>query len=237
MVALIDMDLVVYRCAASSENEDLSIATHRVEELLDTILTKVQTTEYRAFLTGATNFRKEVYPEYKANRTQPKPNWLQECREFSIKKLGAEVAPSNLEADDALGIHQTADTIICSLDKDLLQIEGKHFQWEIQGGPEAKRWMKPDTFITQTAIEGTRLFYEQCLKGDTSDNVKGVKGLGEAKARKLLAGIDNERAMLDVCLSQYASEEEFLMNAQCLYILRSLDDSYISRYERLINEV
>jgi len=63
MIALIDMDLVVCRCAASSENEDLSIATHRVEELLDTILTKVQTTEYRAFLTGARNFRKEVYPE------------------------------------------------------------------------------------------------------------------------------------------------------------------------------
>lgn len=237
MIALVDMDLVVYRSAASAENEELEIATYRTEELLDTILTKVGTAEYRAFLTGSNNFRKTIYPEYKANRTQPKPKWLQECREFAIKNLGAELAPDTLEADDALAIYQTDNTIICSLDKDLLQIEGKHFQWEIQGGPEEKRWVKPDTFVTQTKLEGTRLFYEQCLKGDTSDNIKGVKGLGEAKAKKLLAGIDNEKAMLEVCLSQYASEDEFLMNAQCLYILRSLDDSYLSRYERIKNEV
>jgi 5'-3' exonuclease len=233
MLALIDMDLVVYRCAASTENEELSLATHRVEELLDSILTKVDCTEYRAFLSGAKNFRKEVYPEYKANRTQPKPKWLQACREFSINTLGAELAPENLEADDALAIYQTEDTIICSLDKDLLQIAGKHFQWEIQGGGAENRWTKPDKFTTQTALEGCRLMYEQILKGDSSDNIKGVKGLGEAKARKLLAGIDNEAAMVDICLGQYGSEEEFLMNAQCVYMLRSLDDSYLTRYEGL----
>ena len=133
MIALVDMDLVVYRSAASAENEELEIATYRTEELLDTILTKVGTAEYRAFLTGSNNFRKTIYPEYKANRTQPKPKWLQECREFAIKNLGAELAPDTLEADDALAIYQTDNTIICSLDKDLLQIEGKHFQWEIQG--------------------------------------------------------------------------------------------------------
>lgn len=236
MIALIDMDLVVYRSAASAENEDLEIAIHRSQELLDNILQKVEATSYRAFLTGTNNFRKEVYPEYKANRTAPKPKWLQDCRQYAIDKLNAELAYPTLEADDMLGIYQTKDTIICSLDKDLLQIPGKHFQWEIQGGPEEKRWVKPDKFTEQTELEGLRLFYEQCIKGDTSDNVKGIAGLGEVKARKMLALCESEKEMLDIVLQAYATEEEFLMNAICLYILRSKEDSYIKRYEELTNE-
>ena len=237
MIALIDFDLVAFRSAASAENEEVGIAIHRMEELLDNILQKVQANSYRAFLTGSKNFRKEIYPEYKANRTSPKPKWLQECREYAIANLGVEVATENLEADDMLGIFQTSDTIICSLDKDLLQIKGKHFQWSIQGGPEDKRWVKEDKFITQTSLEGSRLFYEQCLKGDTSDNVKGVKGLGEAKAKKLLAGCETELEMLNICLDSYATEDEFFMNAQCLYILRKENDSFLKRYERVLNEI
>ncbi|CAB4240888.1 Exo 5'-3' exonuclease (including N-terminal domain of PolI) [uncultured Caudovirales phage] len=237
MIAIIDFDLVAFRSAASAENEEVGIAIYRMDELLDNILQKVQANSYRAFLTGSKNFRKEIYPEYKANRTSPKPKWLQECREYAIANLGVEVATENLEADDMLGIFQTSDTIICSLDKDLLQIKGKHFQWSIQGGPEDKRWVKPDNFITQTELEGSRLFYEQCLKGDTSDNVKGVKGLGEAKAKKLLAGCETELEMLNICLDSYATEDEFLMNAQCLYILRKENDSFLKRYERVLNEI
>lgn len=237
MLALLDMDLVCYRSAASAENESVEIAHHRMEEMLDNILLKVGSTSYRAFLTGPDNFRKHIYPEYKANRTQEKPKWLQSCREYAIANLGAELAPDTLEADDALGIHQTKDSIICSLDKDLLQVKGKHFQWAITGGPIDKQWSKPDNFITQTELEGTRLFYEQCLKGDTSDNIKGVAGIGEVKAKKMLAGIDTEHAMMEIVLNAYSTEEEFLMNAQCLYILRKEGDSYLKRYERLKNGI
>jgi DNA polymerase-1 len=236
MIALVDFDLVAYRSAASAENEEVALAINRMKEMLDGILLKVEATSYRAFLTGDNNFRKVVYPEYKANRTAPKPKWLQECREFAIDNLNAELALPTLEADDMLGIYQTDETIICSLDKDLLQVAGKHFQWEIQGGPAEKRWIKPDTFLTQTELEGTRLFYEQCLKGDTSDNVKGIAGIGEAKARKMLALCESEQELFDIVVQAYATEDEFLMNAQCLYILRSADDSYLKQFERLNNE-
>ena len=89
MTALIDFDLVAYRSAASAENEEVGVAIHRMEELLDGILQKVQANSYKAFLTGSKNFRKEIYPEYKANRTAPKPKWLQECRAYAIANLGA----------------------------------------------------------------------------------------------------------------------------------------------------
>ena len=133
MLALIDQDLLCYRCAASAEQDEFAIAVYRIDELLDNILTKTNATSYRAFLTGPNNFRKKIYPEYKANRTQPKPRHLKDLQDYSVEKLNAEFAPDTLEADDALAINQTEDSIICSLDKDLLQVPGNHFSWEITG--------------------------------------------------------------------------------------------------------
>jgi 5'-3' exonuclease len=232
MQALIDQDLLCYRCAASAENDDLNIALYRIDELLDNILNKTGATSYRAFLTGPNNFRKQIYPEYKANRISPKPKHLRDLQDYSLEKLSAEFAPEFLEADDALAIYQTEDTIICSLDKDLLQVPGKHFSWEING----KGWTRPDTFLEQTELEGLRLFYKQCLKGDTSDNVKGIEGLGEKKATKLLADCSSHIEMFNQVRDLYGNDDEFIMNASVLWILRSLDDSWKDRFNALIQE-
>ena len=252
MEALIDMDLVCFRCAASAENDDLGIALYRANELFDQILEKTQTSSYRAFLTGTNNFRKKIYPEYKANRTAPKPRHLEDLRKWAVKEANAEVADDGLEADDMLGIvqhnafvlkdvdmggedgylgdgvyfHKPEETIICSLDKDLLQIPGKHFSWEING----KGWTRPDTFTEQSELEGLRLFYEQCIKGDRSDNIKGIEGMGEKKAKVLLADATTEKEMINIVRNAYGNDEEFLMNASCLWILRNYDHYYKDHY-------
>lgn len=232
MQALIDQDLLCYRCAASAENDDLGIAIYRIDELLDNILNKTEATSYRAFLTSSSNFRKQIYPEYKANRTQPKPRHLRDLQVYSLEKLNAEYAPDGLEADDALAINQTEDTVICSLDKDLLQVPGHHFSWEING----KGWSRPDTFIEQTELEGLRLFYKQCLKGDTSDNVKGIEGLGEKRATKILADCSSHLEMFNIVRDLYGNDDEFIMNASVLWILRSLDDNWKDRFDALIQK-
>ena len=232
MLALIDGDLVLYRCAASAENDPLEIAIHRAQELLDLLLVKTEATSYKFIISGKGNFRKAIYPEYKGNRTGEKPKHLEALRTWSIAELNAEVTENELETDDYLGIYQEEDTIICSLDKDLLQIPGRHYRWAIA----TSKWSKDEEWHDMNEIEGLRLFYEQCLKGDVSDNVKGVSGLGTKKATKILEACETEIEMINSCLFHYPSEEEFLMNAQCLYILRSFDDSYLTRYERVMNE-
>lgn len=232
MIALIDGDLVLYRCAASAENDPLEIAIHRAQELLDLLLVKTEATSYKFIISGKGNFRKTIYPEYKGNRTAEKPKHLEALRNWSIAELNAEVSQNELETDDYLGIYQEENTIICSLDKDLLQIPGKHYRWAIA----TSKWSKDEEWHDMTELEGLRLFYEQCLKGDVSDNVKGVAGLGAKKAAKILESCTTEIEMINSCLFHYPSEEEFLMNAQCLYILRSFDDNYLTRYERITNE-
>lgn len=229
MLALIDMDIVCYRCAASAENDDVGIAIYRQNELLDQILEMTGATEYKAFLSGKKNFRKQIYPEYKANRKQPKPIHLDECRDYAMQEQSAELAPINLEADDALGINQGKDTIICSLDKDLLQIPGHHYSWEISG----KGWKKPHTFREISELEGLRLFYEQCLKGDRTDNIRGIEKIGDKKAKVLLEPCTTEQQMFNKVREMYGNDEEFLMNANCLWILRNERETFTERFAQL----
>lgn len=227
--ALIDFDLVAFRSSASAEEEDAGIAIYRMTQLLDRILETVKCEEYEAFLTGDYNARKDIYPEYKANRTAPRPRHLHACREYAMKKLGVVLAPEGLEADDSLGMAQTDDTIICSLDKDLLMIPGRHFQWAIKGN----NWEKPDTFLTQTYLEGQRLFYKQCIQGDASDNIKGVKGAGKKKAEEVLNSAKTEQEMFDKVRKLYNNEEEFIMNARVLWIKRKMEESFGDVYAEL----
>lgn len=232
MLALIDMDLVVFRCAASAENDSFEIAKYRAEELLDNILVKANATQYRAFLSSGSNFRKTIYPEYKANRTAEKPIHLKGLQDYALEMMQAERAEDGLEADDMLGIFQDSanlTTIICSLDKDLLQVEGEHYQWAIG----TSKWSKPDTYITQSKIEGLRLFYEQCLKGDRSDNVKGIDGIGPKTATKMLSKCTSEKEMFDTVKQAYSNDKEFLMNAQCLWVLRQDRESFEERFKNL----
>ena len=232
MQALIDHDLVVFRCAASAENDSLNIAIHRVETLLDELLTKTGADSYRAFLSGKSNFRKTIYPEYKANRTAPKPVHLEALREYALEKQNAELAPDTLEADDALGINQTDDTIIVSLDKDLLMVPGKHFSWEIKG----KGWTKPDKFTEQTKLEGLRLFFEQCLKGDTADNIKGIEKIGNKRAKSMLADCVTEQQMFDAVRNAYGNDDEFIMNASVLWIMQHEEDVWKDRFNAYVQK-
>ncbi len=207
---LIDADLVAFRAAASAENEDLSISLYRADDMIRRILINTDTDNYRAFLTGNNNFRRVIDPQYKANRTAPKPRHLEETKEYLVTEWRAEVA-DGCEADDYLGINQTDDTIIASIDKDLRQIPGKHFNFV------------KEEFFEVTPLEGIRFFYKQTLIGDTSDNIFGIRGIGPVKAGKLIDSLEHEEEMYSTCRSLYKDDSRFHLNCKLLWILREFD--------------
>jgi 5'-3' exonuclease len=88
------------------------------------------------------------------------------------------VLSSQEEADDLIGIASTADpsAIVCSIDKDLLQLPGKHYDFV----------KKEETAVSPK--EAVVNFYSQVLAGDSVDNVPGVTGIGPVRARKILEG-------------------------------------------------
>jgi 5'-3' exonuclease len=135
------------------------------------ILDAVKAEDYTIYLTSQdkSNFRLTLDPSYKANRTAPKPPYYLLLREYMIQEHKAEVA-FGMEADDLLGINQTEDTVICSIDKDLKQIAGRHYNFV------------KDEHCTVSISDGLYWFYTQLLTGDPSDNIKGVAGIGPKRA-------------------------------------------------------
>jgi 5'-3' exonuclease len=197
MLCLIDGDIVAYRCAASCEptkekheRDPLDIAIARADSLLYRIVSDTQSTEYRLFLSGTGNFRKKLYPEYKANRERlPRPVWLDELRKFLVEEWKSEVT-SGIEADDGIGIAAKGDFIICTIDKDLLQIPGQHYNF-IKG-----------EFFEMDERDSALAFWSSMLIGDAADNLRGIPSIGPARARKALSGL-NPKEMEAFVRSRY----------------------------------
>ncbi len=232
-LALIDADIIAYRCAASAEHNDEPIALWRVNDLVRRILHETNATDYIGFLSGSDNFRYGIYPEYKANRKdKPRPRHLEACKELLITEWKCKVT-HGIEADDALGIEHQADesTVLCSIDKDLLQIPGKHYNFV------------KNIFITVSPLDGLRSFYKQLITGDSSDNIPAFDGKFRNSlpkfVEKLLAPLDTMTKELDMynyCFSIYKDfadlhpEEkkdvlaELHRNASLLYIMKKEDD-------------
>lgn len=205
MLALIDADIVCYRVGFTTENEEFHIAKYRVDEMLDNVLIETVATEFKLYLSDSkeNNFRYQICPDYKANRTQPKPKWHEQIKEYLVIKWGAEFS-YGMEADDSLGIAQTRhsdhfgmydDSVIASIDKDLRQIPGNHYNF-----------VKKEKFFV-TEREGLRYFYAQILIGDVSDNIKGCKGIGPIKAERILpTNYSNESDLFGAVLETYRKQ-------------------------------
>lgn len=217
MQALIDGDLVAYINAASAENDPKEIAVLRTDKFVRDILETIQADSYRLFLSGADNFRYEVDPLYKANRKELKePQWRDVCKEFLVTEWNAEVT-EGYEADDALGINQTRETIICSIDKDLNMIPGMHYSWPIVRGGKVVR--EGSTYYV-TEIEGLKSFYRSLLVGDRTDNIIGAAGIGKVKAAKIIDPLETELEMFHAVKDIYNDNTRLLKNGRLLWIMR-----------------
>ena len=222
--ALIDADIVAFRCAASCQKqgvtvEPVEVALLRAEELMNRILFETAAEHYYPYLTGSNNFRYKYNPEYKANRKdKPRPEWLQAVQEHLVVNWNAQVS-DGCEADDLMAIEQTKqpdETIICTIDKDLLQVPGRHFNF-----------VKSE-FKTVSPIEGRFNFYWQFIMGDSSDNIFGFDGLArqavpkkfESMVSEMQSLASDELAIFDYVRDLYNDDERLLMNGICLHMQR-----------------
>ena len=135
------------------------------------------------------------------------------------------------EADDALGMEsRQKNTIICSIDKDLLQLPGIHYNF-------VRREVKEvDDF------SGAVSFYTQLLCGDPTDNIRGCPGIGKVKAERAFKECTTERELYERSVELYKTVykdgwfKELDMNAQLLYIWRTEGDKWIAPIETLKQE-
>jgi DNA polymerase-1 len=174
--------------------------------------------DYVAWINDAgTSFRKERYADYKSTR-EKLDNELQSEFNRSLERIcdlleafGIPlIAIKGYEADDVIGTLAAAgaerglQVVIVSGDKDFYQLVGPRVALlnPGRGGPAAvdETWVDEGNASERLGVEPRQVVDFLALVGDSSDNVPGVKGIGEKGAQKLLA----EYGDLDTILERAA---------------------------------
>lgn len=224
-VALIDGDIVAYRCGFAAEHkeyyatidgqdllftsktelnnylkdneweeyeyesklevEPVNYVLNTVKRMIRNIAYEVGADETEIYLSDRANWRDKIatIQKYKGNRDDKRrPLHHDKVVEYMKEKLGAIVV-EGLEADDMLAHRQLElqkeghDPVICSVDKDLLQIPGKHYNFQS---------MKKLLVSEDTALKNK---WMQVLTGDRTDNIPGLRKVGPVTAEKILADV------------------------------------------------
>ena len=222
---LLDGDAIAYRVAFSCEqpikwDEDTWTVHASENEMMmqiDSYIEKAQKEtgikDYQIFVSSRSNFRKDIDPDYKANRNDKrKPIGLSYCL-YYLELLGS-ISDDSLEADDLIGINSSdTNTVIYAIDKDFLTVPC--FRWDEKEGK----------IVHNTIEQANYNLMLQTLCGDASDNYKGCQGIGPVKARKWL---DDNGATWQSVLALYEkqgmTEEDCTRNARLARILRTKDE-------------
>jgi DNA polymerase-1 len=205
-----------------------------------------------AFDAGGVTHRHRIYPEYKATR-EPMPADLAEqipviqrlLEQLGIPILGEE----GVEADDLLAslarrhAERGAEVLIVSSDKDLAQAVDERVSLLRplgRGAADSFEAMDPAGVVDRYGVKPEQVVDWLALVGDSSDNVRGVPGVGEKTASKLLAEFGSLNRLLkatDRVANRRARESleahaEDARLARDLMILREdlpLDEQVVSR--------
>ena len=141
------------------------------------------------------NFRHEKYDNYKAGRIETPKELLDQfpVAKKILKYMGiVSLEIDNYEADDIIGtfakmadLDKAYDATIISSDKDLLQLISDDVDVKLLKQKDYIM-MNKNTFFKEYGIEPIRIIDLKALEGDKSDNIPGVKGVGEKTALNLL---------------------------------------------------
>lgn len=145
----------------------------------------------------STSKRKALYQDYKAGRVKPGEDFYAQIPLLKdlIKSLGwSFVELDDYEADDIIGtLSLQADeigdweTYIISSDLDMLQIvDSNTHMWRILKGFSNIEKIDIKEVEEKYGIKKSQFLDLKALKGDSSDNIPGVPGIGEKTAAKLL---------------------------------------------------
>lgn len=177
---------------------------------------------------GGSVRRRKIYPEYKQNRRGMKGlnrsiGWTEEEEEKSCKYQlqrflqYLEYLPvtsftvDNIEADDAIAyictdIFDSDKCVVMSTDKDYLQLVNDDVQiW----APTKKKFYTKEVVEEEYGISAQNLLLCRTVEGDTSDNIKGVKGVSHKTLQEYFGDVLNQDKQLSI--------EEFLENIDYVY--------------------
>ena len=145
-----------------------------------------------------TNIRKrlELYSEYKAGRKPAPPDFYEQVPVLHqlLEAFGWPLYElDDYEADDIMGAlarqasARGIDTLLVTSDLDMLQIVDEHIHvFALKKGLSEIELYSPQSFEAKYGIKVEQFLDFKSIRGDSSDNIPGVPGIGEKGALELL---------------------------------------------------
>ena len=224
-LAIIDRDSFCYLCSGDTLQESVE----RIDKLIANTLDKTGSTSYYLFLSTGPYFRHNVNTDYKGKRPSSPLKYLKTLKNYLKEQYYAE-SFTQVEADDMVSyvqhsflngkFPQFSKSIVCAIDKDVKKgIPGHTFDY------------KKNEFSYSTKEESSSFIHLQSIMGDSTDNIKGIPGVGEVKAGKLLEKVAPElqatvayQSYLDFYKEPGQALHEYQKNFKQVYLLQTDDD-------------
>ena len=193
-ITIIDGTSLLYSASyniGKSNTNDFTAYTDALKYYLDSILIDTEA-DYRYFILDGKKptFRKLMYPSYKANRNSSYFKFIKDLNQFAIHELGA-IYTEGLEADDIVRIYaelyaKEMKVTVAYLDKDLLQFPCIFYNYR----RHKKNLSIKEATSKLTQKEANYNFCYQLMRGDSVDNIQGLKNCGDVTATNYLKDLD-----------------------------------------------
>ncbi|HSE29047.1 MAG TPA: DNA polymerase I [Candidatus Saccharimonadales bacterium] len=151
--------------------------------------------------------RLELYPQYKAGRKPAPPDFYVQVPILHdlLNSLGWPLYEADdYEADDLMGAfakqagEKDIESYLVTSDLDVLQLVNPHTHiYTLKKGFTQIELFNEESFKAKYSVEPTQWIDVKALKGDSSDNIPGVAGVGEKTAIELIKQYGNLEAVYD----------------------------------------
>jgi hypothetical protein len=175
-------DLVVTEIFMAEEPVQ-ALATLKIH--LSNIVKGSKCSHFKVVMSGPTNFRTELpgIQDYKGNRKGTKKPVHHEMLSNWLRSMPYAVITDNEEADDLLSRKCLEGHLIATIDKDLDNTHGWHYNFN-----------KGEIYYVDETT-AYRNFYKQMLTGDKADHIKGITGIGPVGAAERLDPCSTQQEM------------------------------------------
>lgn len=194
-------------------------------------LIKEQSPDYLAvaFDPPVKSFRFKLYEEYKANRQKMPDDMRSQVEEIKnmVKTLGIPLLMFNeFEADDILGTvaekysSKNVEVYLVTGDKDAYQLvhDNVRIYASTKGISEYEIYDR-EGVINKIGLPPEKVIDYMALMGDASDNVPGIKGIGEKTALKLITDFGTLENLFDNADSIKGKTGELVKNGRDMAML------------------
>lgn len=216
MLLAIDGNSLVHRSFHAQAGSGLRSADGRplwaIRGLLTQLVSAAERIAPAAIVVGfddpEVSHRRRQWPQYKATRTAKLDTLVSQLDGAArvLLQMGvAVVVPDGLEADDVLASAARfaptvgATTVIMTSDRDSFALIDEHTRVLriINGGVDASPMLTPERLVTLLGVRPEQYRDFAALRGDPSDNLPGVRGIGPKTAAKLLAALGSAVAAFE----------------------------------------